>query len=280
MKTLYISDMDGTLLDNDGHVAPETTRLLNELAACGVAFSVATARTPATVECILEGTATADQLVVMTGATLWNRPRGRFEGLRLLPEKDAEVILDTFNRSNLAPFCYALGSDTHLDVYHSATELNAAEQKFVDLRRNLRLKTFHLGQKLPVELMDKLVLFFAMGPRDAIVGVAEGLRQRTGCFVSYYKDTYSPDTWLLEIFGPGVSKAEGIERLKRQTGAEEVVVFGDNLNDISMFKVADVAVAVGNALPEVKAAADIVIGPNTDNSVARFIAEREGLLKV
>lgn len=277
MKTLYISDMDGTLLDNDGRVAPETSRLLNDLAERGIAFSVATARTPATVECILEGTATADHLVVMTGATIWNRQRGRFEGLRLLPEKDVRVIFDTFRRSSLSPFCYALGNDTHLDVYHSAPELNSAEQKFVELRRNLRLKTFHLGHACPEDLVNRLVLFFAMGQRDAIVEVAEELHKHTDCFVSYYKDTYSPDTWLLEIFGPGVSKAEGIVRLKEQLGADEVVVFGDNLNDISMFKVADVAVAVGNALPEVKAAADIVIGPNTDNSVARFIADREGL---
>jgi hydroxymethylpyrimidine pyrophosphatase-like HAD family hydrolase len=56
-------------------------------------------------------------------------------------------------------------------------------------------------------------------------------------------------------------------------GVERVVVFGDNLNDLSMFEVADLAVAVDNALPEVKAAADVVIGANTTDAVARFIAE-------
>ena len=39
-----------------------------------------------------------------------------------------------------------------------------------------------------------------------------------------------------------------------------------------MMEVADVAVAVENALPEVKEAADIVIGPNTADSVAKFIS--------
>lgn len=50
-------------------------------------------------------------------------------------------------------------------------------------------------------------------------------------------------------------------------------MFGDSLNDLTMFAVADVAVAVGNALPEVKAAADKVIEANYTDSVARFIAE-------
>ncbi len=51
------------------------------------------------------------------------------------------------------------------------------------------------------------------------------------------------------------------------------MAFGDNLNDIPMLQVADVAVAVDNALPETKAAADVVIGPNTADSVALYIEE-------
>ncbi len=50
-----------------------------------------------------------------------------------------------------------------------------------------------------------------------------------------------------------------------------MVAFGDNLNDLPMFGVADLAVAVGNALPDVKDAADVVIDPNYTDSVARFI---------
>lgn len=58
-----------------------------------------------------------------------------------------------------------------------------------------------------------------------------------------------------------------------RTGARRIVVFGDNLNDLPMMRVADVAVAVGNALPAVKEEASIVTGPNTADSVARFIID-------
>ena len=54
-------------------------------------------------------------------------------------------------------------------------------------------------------------------------------------------------------------------------GADRLTVFGDNLNDIPMMQVADCAIAVENALPEVKAAAHETIGPNTSDSVARYI---------
>lgn len=49
------------------------------------------------------------------------------------------------------------------------------------------------------------------------------------------------------------------------------MVFGDNLNDLPMLAAADVAVAVDNAFPEVKEHADVVIGPNYDDSVANYI---------
>ncbi len=68
-----------------------------------------------------------------------------------------------------------------------------------------------------------------------------------------------------------MSKADAVLRLKASTGADRVVAFGDNLNDLPMFGVADLAVAVGNALPDVKDAADVVIDPNYTDSVARFI---------
>ena len=48
-----------------------------------------------------------------------------------------------------------------------------------------------------------------------------------------------------------------------------MTVYGDNLNDLPMFEVADEAVAVANAMPEVIARADRVIGPNSASSVAR-----------
>ena len=70
-----------------------------------------------------------------------------------------------------------------------------------------------------------------------------------------------------------MSKARAVQDLARQLGADRIVVFGDNLNDLSMMAVADEAVAVANAFPEVKAAADVVIGPNSADSVAKYIRD-------
>ena len=60
-------------------------------------------------------------------------------------------------------------------------------------------------------------------------------------------------------------------------GADRTVAFGDNVNDLPMMREADVAVAVANAFPQVKESADVVIGPNTADSVALFIEKDTGI---
>ena len=137
----------------------------------------------------------------------------------------------------------------------------------------MRLKRFHIGTPAPERARQYGMLFFGMGKSDGIAAAAEAISRDTDCMVSCCHDVFNPEVITLEIFPPGVDKAKAVSGLKKHLGVERLVVFGDSQNDVPMFGVADVAVAVGNALPEVKAAADVVIGPNYTDSVARFIEE-------
>lgn len=271
MNTLYITDLDGTFLGADARVSAESAAIVSELSRRGAMISVATARTPATVVPLMSDTYTTADMVVMTGAAIWNRPRGCFNEIALLPPAEARTVMAGFEGSGIDPFCYTLVDGAILSVYHAAPVLSAPEAAFVAERSNLRLKHFNLNCAAPDSALDSMVLAFAMGPRDAIVGVADRLKATTTCYVSYYKDTYNPGLWLLEVFAAGVSKAAGVARLARSLGAARIVAFGDNLNDIPMLRLADVAVAVDNALDDVKEVADVVIGPNTADAVARYI---------
>lgn len=273
MNTLYITDLDGTFLNDRAVVSPASAAIVTDLSHRGALISVATARTPATVVPLMENTFTTADLVVMTGAATWNRPAGRFNEITLIPPAEARAVMDGFDGSGISPFCYTLAPDHTLEVYHAAPVLTAPEALFVELRKNLRLKHFNLACPAPETAIGSMVLAFAMGAREPVVAVAEHLRKTTDCYVSYYKDTYTPGLWLLEIFAAGVSKAAGVTRLARSLGADRIVAFGDNLNDIPMLRVADVAVAVGNALDDVKEMADKIIGDNNSDAVARFILD-------
>ena len=118
-----------------------------------------------------------------------------------------------------------------------------------------------------------------MGPCERINALADDIRRSIDCSVSNYVDIFGKDVGIIEIFAPEVSKANAVKRLARDINADRIVVFGDNLNDLPMMRIADLSVAVDNALPEVKNAASTVIGPNTSHSVARFIAEDFGRMQ-
>lgn len=272
MRKLYVSDLDGTLLNHDSVVSERSARLLSELTDDGVMFTVATARTPATVEPLMRNVGLRLPAIVMTGAAMWDCTRHAYINPVLLSESDADVAVTACLGHGLSPFVYTMRPDGMLDVSHTG-ELSRQERRFVDQRNHLRLKKFHLDVTDSCLLGgDSRILVFAMGQLESVNTLASWLRSNTDCAVSAYPDIFHPSLGNLEIFAPGVSKAAAIKRLAAMVEADEITVFGDNLNDLPMFEVADRAIAVDNAVAEVKAMATAVIGPNTADSVARFIA--------
>lgn len=272
-KTLYVSDMDGTLLSSDSRVSAESARIISELSAEGALITVATARTPATVVPLLADTRIATEAIVMTGAARWDFRRGCFAHTHRIAAESTRRILEICASRGAHPFVYIEAPDGRtMDVYHAATAMNRAEESFYLERRHLKLKRFHLCKPVPADALERTLLMFAMGPRENIEEIAELIRMSSDCNVSCYPDIFNESIGNLEIQAPGISKASAIRSLAAELGVERTVVFGDNLNDLPMFAIADVAVAVANAEPEVKAAATTIIGPNYTDAVARFIA--------
>jgi len=85
--------------------------------------------------------------------------------------------------------------------------------------------------------------------------------------------TYSTNNGLVEIVPLGISKATGVEELARPQGiaAADVLAFGDMPNDVPMLRWAGHGVAMGNAHPDARAAADEVTAANTDDGLARVL---------
>ena len=86
----------------------------------------------------------------------------------------------------------------------------------------------------------------------------------------FQKDAYRDEYWL-EICPKNATKAKAVLKLKERLGCDKVVVFGDSLNDLPMFEIADVACAVSNAMDEVKNVSDVVIGSNEEDGVVNYI---------
>jgi hypothetical protein len=274
MSTLFITDLDGTLLTPDVRVSSRSAQIISDLSARGALITCATARTPASVVPLLADAHSSLPAIVLTGAALFDRETQTYLSTHFISADAISAIYKAFIDENLTPFIYTLpnNSSNILQVYVSTSNLTSYQKKFVDERVNLPLKRFNLNALPPQADAARHLLFFAMGNVDNIERAAATLRNGVDCHVSCYRDTYDRSIGLLEILASGVSKANAVLQMKKQTGADQLVVYGDNLNDLPMMAVADIAVAVENALPQVKAAANVVIGPNTADSVALHIA--------
>lgn len=252
-------------------ISPSATAMLNEAIGKGALFSVATARTPATVGTILENVDMNLPAIVMTGGALWNVRDGSYSAVQYFPVQTAKQLFDFYASRDIPTFAYAL-ADGLIQIYHLG-DFNDTERLFIAQRDKTPYKKFHLDvPSMPENLIDKVMLFYAMQP-DARFGDAFSHLRQMDINPMYYHDIFGEEIAIMEAFPATTSKAQALRHLTADTGADRVVVFGDNVNDLSMFEVADVKVAVSNAVDEVKEKADIVIGPNTDDSVARFILE-------
>ena len=89
-------------------------------------------------------------------------------------------------------------------------------------------------------------------------------------------DTYNKDEIWYEIFSKNASKASALLQVMELTHSDRLVCFGDNNNDLSMIRAAEVGIAVSNACPELKKHADKVIESSSEGAVARYIASETG----
>ena len=273
MRTLYVTDLDGTFLNSSSRVSSVSAAIVSRLSRQGALITVATARTPATVEPLLEHTVTSLPAIVMTGATLWDRETKTYADSHFIDAATVAEIGRKAEKWGITPFVYTLPHDDIMQVYHHGP-LSPHDEKFVAERADLKFKHFNLdASREECFTRRRTILFFAMGSVESINALADDLRATVPCSVSNYVDIFKHDVGIIEIFAPGISKAAAVRKLADDCGAERVVVFGDNLNDLSMMAVADLSVAVGNAFPQVKEAADIVIGRNDEDAVARFMEE-------
>lgn len=272
-RLLLISDLDGTLLGPDSKVSARSAEIISELSREGALISVATARTPATVEPLLSQTLTTPAAIVMTGAALWDRRNQRYLDAVYIPADEISELLEAFSEAGVSPFVYRLADSGEMEVFH-AREMNSAEKAFYEERKSLKLKRFvlHADFKPMSVPHENVILLYATGSVPAIEALARRLSLNPALSVSCYRDIFNPATANIEVFGSGVSKAKAIRRLAGMLDVDRIIAYGDNLNDLPMFEIVDESIAVENALPEVKAAASRIIGPNSADAVALDMA--------
>jgi len=271
-RTLFVSDLDETLLGADGTLSDTARSTLSGLLADGIAFTAATARSPLTALRALEGVPLSLPVVTYSGATavdpvertpLWWE---HFDARALRPLVGAALA------AGVTPLVFWLDGDAD-----KVSWVRGAETSGVDTFLESRPGDPRLA---PVDGWDEVDhdrgFFVSIRGEYPVVRrlsrMIRAISWGTGCSLAL-TGTRESGVGVLDVTAAGITKGSGVRRLAEEHGFSRVVAFGDGANDLPLFAEADESYATASASDEVKAAATAVLDDGED-AVVRFLAEQ------
>lgn len=267
-KTLYVSDLDGTLLTGKQRVSSRSREIINRLTDEGLLFACATARSRFSSAKVLEGLNITLPMVVYNGAFIQNAATGEVLAGHFLPKEQAETIVNQYISAGILPIVYAFVDGK--ERFSFVPELSCQSLlDFVATREgDPRLRTTDIGG-----LTDGDIFYItAMGDEAVLDRFNDRLASEEGLGRVYYREIYTGEYWL-EVMSARATKANAVARLKSLLGCDRLVCFGDAINDLPMFLIADECYATANADPRLKEAATGVIGSNEEDAVALWLEQ-------
>ena len=246
---MIVTDLDRTLLRDDKTVSGYTEETLSELKRRGIPFVIATARPIRAVRRWLsflryDAAVFHNGAVVMLGGEVTGRSGlENTEGiaadiLKGIPGSRITVEAGDWMYSNMR------AEELWPGVQYTRTE------DFSEVRGLMAEKVI-----IAASTLEEVAALEPYTPEGAYLQLSENT--------------------IAMMMNRSATKLNGIRLLAEQygLGLDETAAFGDDYNEIDMLSACGVGVAVANALPEVKAAADEVCGSNEEDGVARWIRE-------
>ncbi|MFJ9341328.1 Cof-type HAD-IIB family hydrolase [Streptomyces sp. NPDC101733] len=268
---LIATDLDGTLLHDDKTVSPRTVAALAAAEEAGIEVFFVTGRPARWMDVVSDHVHGHGLAICANGAAVVDLHAGReFVQVRDLARATALQVVETL-RAAAPGTSFAVEMTTGINYEPAYPPFFQDPGATVATAEKLLREDPVEGAAPPVL---KLLAHHAELSPDDFLALA---RSAAGAYASI---TRSSPTALLEVSGLGVSKASTLALCCAERGisAAEVVAFGDMPNDVEMLRWAGTSYAMGNAHPDVVAAASGRTVANNEDGVAlvieRILAER------
>jgi len=275
-STLFVSDLDGTLLNSHGLVSDKSATIISSLIDQGLLFTYATAR----------GYSSAREA---TKKINLNMPVATYNGTIIIDPVNNTVldsclidkltiinIIETLSNASSYPIVCSLR-----DGKEVLSWLQMQEKNSLDFIRSRKPDATFKQVYSIEELFDGNVFYIvSIGNEENTLYMDNFFRSIDGLVLYKLEDTYEKGLYWLEIFNKKSSKGKSIEKLKTYAKAERVICFGDSINDIPMFQTADYSVAMGNASPDLKKIANDITLTNDQDGVAEWLIHNIGKFSI
>ena len=273
MKPIYLTDLDHTFLRSDQTISPYSEKVWNGVSHDAI-LSVATARSFSKTHTFLAKLHLAAPMILLDGSMVVT-PDKELIDLKLIGKDLGDAVIDEGKKFDIQPFVIALKDRDLNEAFLFPDSVNNHQNDVLkNYQNDPRMQEC---QNIRAMEMNLKLVYFAK--KETLEPLTEHLRSTFGNELEYKlsPEKYS-DGWFLTILHPEGDKAHALQTvadyLKRDT--KEFTVFGDSINDLGMFDKAGTAVAVKNALDEVKAKADIILPhTNDEDAVAKYLEKFE-----
>ena len=272
MKNIYITDLDHTFLQSDLSVGDYTKKIWNSYSNESI-MSIATARTYKKTMQFLAGVEVNAAMILLDGALVVTKEK-KIIDTKFIDKEIADEIINAGSKLGIYPFVIALADANLTEVFLHSSILNDY-QKTVLTRYT---KDDNLIELNKIEALDKNFKVVYMGEEDLLKEFTQKLQETYGDSLKFI---LAPEAYVgcyfLTILHKDADKSHGIQSVSEYEGfdLQKLTVFGDNFNDVGMFALAGISVAVANAQEGVKKLADIVLPhTNDEEAVAKYL---EGL---
>ena len=270
-RKLIAFDLDGTLLDDEKRIPPENLRALEAAAARGWVPVPATGRIVRGIPEPVKRLPGLRYFIVSNGAGVYDAAEDR---LLYRGDVPLELALRCYEYMDTLPViydCYQNESGWMTrSMYEACAPYFPTEPHMLEIVKRLRVPVDDLKETLRQrgEPLQKLQMFFK--PEDLDERERQ-LRRIPELFPELVATTSVSNN--IEINSVNAGKDKALLALAEHLGIrrEDTVAFGDGTNDLAMLRAAGLGVAMANADPKVKAAADEITGSNNDAGVARVI---------
>lgn len=278
MIKLFISDFDGTLLDDMHMLSDETKQAIHDLRASGVSFMPASGRDYTAIQQIMQPIGVKVKCIALNGGEFFDNDGKVLISYKLPKEKTLQVheiidkydvITDYYLENDRVTLVQDNVKATYLDYY-----MRSANKPMKDI--------LHLFNELD---FDNVVVSVKDINRVAEVGVVKiesqfaNLEERKKCLEELkaidgiaVTSSYGSNVEILSAQSTKGDMAESVCELYGYK-KEEIVVIGDNYNDMSMITKFPNSYAMGNAVGEVKEAAKYQADTNRNHGVAKVMYE-------
>ena len=255
---LLVTDLDGTLLDDDKNIAEDDVRALNEFRAGGGIFAAATGRGVAMAKRIIDELDICTPSVIFNGAAVYD-----FKADKFLWHSDMPEIANTYIRMLEKQF-----PDIGVEILHEkevyVTDNNQTVVEHMAFEH--LTPTYRRLEDVPNEGRLKVLIAYPPEKMQAVIDYT-----LANCKEGVNWVHSSP--MYYEMLPEGISKASGVKKLIELLHFQDkfIAAAGDYGNDRAMIAEADLGFAVANALDSVKEAADIVVSDNNHSPIREII---------